>query len=133
MKIFYIIWAVALNNERKKIFRNYEGLLIGMSLFLSLNICTLYIIIDMFANLNVMNILEPFIIFIPNKSIKGLLVFSAFMFAPSLLINYYMVFYKKKYRIIMRKYKFRSGKILLIYFIATIVFFFGVSLINQFL
>ena len=124
IKIYYSIWDYVLNLQRQQVIRNYSGVFIGMSVLLSTNIATIYLIIKFLTNLDIFMILNscsPF----PNGQLKTLWFFIYF-FAPALIINYFLVVYKKKYKIIMRKYRnYRKGTIPIIYAVATVVLFMG--------
>ena len=50
---------------------------------------------------------------------------------PSMIISYFLVFYKEKYNYILERYEFKNGKYLLIYFCLTIIAVFGFSLLNK--
>lgn len=54
------------------------------------------------------------------------------MFIPGSIINYFLVFYRKKYEYILKNYEFKNGKLLIIYVSVTIIAVFGFSLLNKF-
>ena len=125
IKIYYSIWDYVLNLQRQQVIRNYSGVFIGMSVLLSINIATVYLIVKYLTNLDVFIILNNCFSSIPNGYLRVLWFFVCF-FAPALIINYFLVVYKKKYKIIMRKYRnYRKGTIPIIYAVATIVLFMG--------
>ena len=135
MNLFYAIWADAIHHEREK--NGGRGhwkifLFCAMSLLLSLNIGTLYSAILYFTGydgpLKIVRWLIPAI----SGRVHDILWAIITLFIPSMIINYFFVFYKRKYRYIYRKYKFRNGRLLLIYYVLTVILLFGFSLMNKF-
>ena len=139
MNLYYAIWADAINYERIK---NGGGDSWGvftfsyMTVLLSLNLATLLGFIQFLVgyDLNEFTInISKYLSFISNQSIMNMLWAIVNLFIPSMVINYFLVFYKKKYEYILSNYKFRNGRILLIYFSLSVITLLGVSLLNKFL
>lgn len=134
MNIYYAIWADAINYERiKNGGENHWKLFTFsyMSLLLSFNIATILCAILLFTGYNVAEKIEQFITFTSSKLLTDLSWAIVTLFVPSMIITYFSVFYNQKHEYILSRYKFRQGKLLLIYFVLTMVLFFGISLLNQ--
>ena len=134
MNLFYAIWADAIHYERKKNGgKNHWKVFTfaQMSLLLSWNLVTFYMTIKNLTGVDIAP--NVFLLFIHNKLVGNILWAVIYLFIPALTINYFFVFYKRRYRTIIRKYKFRNGKILLIYFIATVILFLGFALLRDYL
>lgn len=134
MNIFYAIWADAINYERKKnggeeYWKPFT--FSYMSLLLSLNIATLLSVIYFITGYNIANKIEQLVTFPDSELLTNFSWATVTLFIPSMIINYFFVFYKRRYECILNKYKFKDGKLLLIYFILTIVLMFGLSLLNK--
>ena len=69
--------------------------------------------------------------FFPSELLTNALWTIVALFIPRMTVTYFFVFYNKKYEYILRKYKFRNGKLLLIYFFSTVILMFGFSLLNN--
>lgn len=135
LKLYYKIWADAINYERIK--NGGEGhwrlfTLAYMSILLSINIATLTSIVIFFTGYDLVNWLIEMleVVFFSEVIIDSLLYLIGFL-TLSLLVNYFFVFYKKKYEYILENYDFQNGKYLLIYFGLTVVAYFGFSLLNK--
>lgn len=134
MNIYYAIWADAINYERIK--NGGEGhwkpfTFSYMSLLLSFNIATLLSAILFFTGYNIADNIEQLVTFPNSKLLTNFSWAIVTLFIPSMIITYFSVFYKKKYEHILSKYKFRQGKLLLIYFISTVILMFVFSLLNK--
>ena len=135
-KIYFSVWADAINYERIK--NGGEGhwkifTYSYMTIFMVLNILSLLSAIlfftgfDMFSSL-MLKIDKIFL----NEKLSNLVWSILVLFIPSMLITYFLVFYKKKYEYILNNYSFKNGRFLFIYFMITIICFFGFSFLNKF-
>ena len=102
-----------------------------MSLLVSLNILALLSLSLFVTGYDIGALIEQLVTFPQSELLTDFTWAIVTLFIPSMMINYFFVFYKKKYEYILDKYKFRNGKLLLIYFISTIVLMFGFSLLNK--
>lgn len=132
--MYYALWADAINYERIK--NGGEGhwkpfTFSYMSLLLSFNIATLLSAILFFTGFNVADKIEQLVAFPNSKLLTNFFWAIVTLFIPSMIITYFSVFYKKKYELILSRYKFRNGKLLLIYFILTLILMLGFSLLNK--
>ncbi len=133
MNIYYALWADSINYERIK--NGGEGhwkpfTFSYMTLLLSFNIATLLSAILFFTGYNIADKIEQLVTFSNSKLLTNFSWAFITLFIPSMIITYFSVFYKKKYEHILIKYKFRKGRLLLIYFILTVISMFGFSLLN---
>ena len=134
MNIFYAIWADAINYERKKNGgeEHWKPFTFSyMSLLLSFNIATLLSVINFITGYSIANKIEQLVTFPDSELLTNFSWATVTLFIPSMIINYFFVFYKRKYEYILNKYKFKNGKLLLSYFILTIVLMFGFSMLNK--
>jgi len=135
-KIFYSVWADAINYERLK--NGGEGhwklfTFAYMSIFLSLNILAGLSAILFFTGYELTSkLMEQLANFFSSEFLVNFLWSVIMLFVPSVIITYFFVFYKEKYKYILENYEFKNGKLLFIYFCITIIAFFGFSLLNKF-
>ena len=134
MNIYYALWADAINYERIrnggaghwKVFTfSY------MSILLSLNIMTLLSLILFLTDYDITSKIYEILMSFQSKLLRDFIWAIVVLFIPSMVVTYFFVFYKKKYEYILSKYKFRNGRLLLIYFILTVILMFGFSLLNK--
>lgn len=134
MNIYYALWADAINYERIKnggaghwkIFTfSY------MSILLSLNIMTLLSMILFLTGYDITSKIYEVLTLFQSKLLRDFAWAIVVLFIPSMVVTYFFVFHKKKYEYILSKYKFRNGRLLLIYFILTVILMFGFSLLNK--
>lgn len=135
-KIFYSVWADAINYERIKNGGESHWKLFTfayMSVLLGLNILAILTVIKFFAGYNLADkVMEQLGIVTKNGKLQNLLWSIIMLFIPSSIINYFLVFYRQKYEYILKNYDFKNGKFLIIYVSITIITIFGFSLLNKF-
>lgn len=92
--------------------------LIFMSMSMALN---LVFVLFILAEIKITDkiFIIPIDIF-PGTKIAAFVSFFISYLLPFLLINYYLIFYKEKYKAILLKYKYRNGKLFLSYFFGSI-------------
>ena len=135
MNIYYALWSDAINYQKIK---NLHGedwkpfTFCAMSLLLSFNILTLIIMIRFFTGIEITSKIYDSLMLFQSELLRGFIWAIIVMFIPSMCVTYYFVFYKKKYEHILSNYRFRNGRLLLTYYIWTIILFFGFALLNQF-
>jgi len=135
ISLCYSIWADAINYERIK--NGGEGhwksfTFSYMSILLSLNIAAIFSAILFFTNYDLTWKLKEYLIHFSNESIRNILWAIIVLFSPSMLFNYFFIFYKNRYEYILANYEFKGGKFLLIYFLVSVIILFGFSLLNKF-
>jgi hypothetical protein len=137
MNQFYAIWADAINYERIKNGGEHhwkEFTFCYMSILLSLNIATFFSAIQFFTgyNINTFTIsINNYLTFFSNRSISSMLWAVINLYIPSMCVNYFFIFHKRKYEIILSKFKFKNGRLIFTYFCLSVVVLFGVSLLNK--
>lgn len=135
-KIYYSIWADAINYERIKNGGEDHWKLFTfayMSLLFSLNISAILSAILFFTGYELSyELMIQLTKITSNEKLQNFLWSTIILFIPSLLITYQFVFYKNKYEYILKNYEFKNGKFLFIYFCITVIAFFGFSLLNKF-
>lgn len=121
MKLYYEIWTDCITKARslpknKSDWKLYT--LIFMSMAMALNLVFVLFII---ATLGITEkiFIIPVDIF-PGSKIDAFISFFLSYLLPFLLINYYLILYKEKYKEILIKYKYRNGKLFLSYFLGSI-------------
>ena len=137
MNIFYAIWADAINYERIKNGGEEHWKVftfLYMSILLSMNILSVLSVILFTFNYDITKELKKLLDdATSNDVIANFTWFIIVAFLPAMLINYFFVFHNKKYKQILSEYKFKGGKYLAIYFIFTIIFYFGFNLLKNFI
>lgn len=133
MNLFYAVWSDAINYERIK--NDGEGhwksfTFSYMSVFTSFNIMSLYSAILFFTGYNFAQKSSQLLSAYFNELLSDALWAIVVLFIPSMLINYFFVFYKRKYEYILSNYKFRNGRLLMSYILLTVFFMFGFGLLN---
>ena len=135
-KLFYSVWADAINYERIKNGGESHWKLFTfayMSVLLGLNILAILTAIRFFFGYNLADkLMEQLGTITTNEKLQNFLWSMIVMFIPGSIINYFLVFYRKKYEYILRNYEFKNGKLLIIYVSITIIAVFGFSLLNKF-
>lgn len=135
IKVFESIWSDAINYERIKNggatqWKTFT--FVYMSLLLSLNIIGFLSLLRAISGLDsggwVMVIITQFT---HNEIFASFLWYLIIAILPSVLINYCMVFRNKRYEQILANHPFKQGKILLVYFLFSVLLFFGSSLLNK--
>ena len=134
--IYYNLWADAINYERLKNGGENHWKIFTftyMSILFSLNITALLSSILFFTGYEITsqyrNQLE---VYFSSEVLANVFWSLTVLHIPSVIITYFGVFYKKKYEYILSNYKFKNGKWLLIYYLLTVLAFFGFSLLNKF-
>ncbi|MGI8891921.1 MAG: hypothetical protein ACR2GN_00540 [Bacteroidia bacterium] len=118
--MYYKLWVDAIYYEKKKHghFRNWKPyVLIGISFCQGLNLATILFWISPFTKT---------LFFIPINLFPGNFIDNAIsgfitLFLPFLIINYILIFYNKKYEIIINNYQDKNGKIYIGYFVISAI------------
>lgn len=134
MNIYYALWADAINYE--KIRNGGAGhwkifTFCYMSILLSLNIMTLLSVIMFFIGFDLTSKFYEVLMFFSSKLLRDFIWAIVVLFIPSMSVTYFYIFHKQKYKHILSKYKFRNGRLLIIYFFSTVILMFGFSLLNK--
>lgn len=130
-----MVWSDAINYERIKNggADGWEIMTFSyMSFFVGLNFAAIISLIHFLTGIP----LDKFTINFGTMftgAISSLLWSIVNLYIPAMLLNFFLVFYKKRYEHILRVYSFQNGKILVIYLCLSIVAYFGISIVNKFL
>ena len=134
MNFYFIIWVDAITRLRSlpKNFGMWKFYSMAfMSMAMALNLVLILFIISTLGITEKIFII-PIDIF-PGTKIDAFVSFFLSYLLPFLLINYYFIFYKEKYKSMLKKYKYYNGKFFMAYFLssigALILFFFVAFLV----
>ncbi len=127
-RIYYKIWidaikaAVKTNKDDQISWKSI--LLIIFSVSQGFNLLMIFFLIKILLNLN----LEIFIHFdlFPGKMLDGFLSAFITLFLPFLLLNFFLVFYKDKYKTLMNEFngfRMKEGLVFMLYFFASMLLF----------
>ena len=132
---YYALWADAINYERYKNGggRNWKAFTFcAMSLLHSFNLMALYSAILLFTGFNITDRVTKSFEFLSSSLLINFGWAISTLFIPSMIIVYFLVFHKKRYEYIIKHYPFRKGRIMLIYYVLTVILVFAFSLLNKF-
>ena len=131
--MFYKIWADAILWERKRYKKSRDWrfyTLFGMTMAMGCNYLTVIFLSNGFLDLKLgyaINI-NIFPLYNLNRALSGLISF----YAPFLIINYLLVFHRKKYLRIVRKYGYSGGRLYAFYVVSSILLACGTVLLLYF-
>jgi hypothetical protein len=123
LSLYYKIWVDAIVYEKTKhgSMRNWKPYtLIPISVLQGINLLSVLFWLSAF-NIK-LDIFIDFKLF-PGEMLNGFLSGFLTLFLPFLVLNYLLVFRRKKYDDLIEKYNYRKGKLYLIYFLTTILVF----------
>ncbi|MDD2797217.1 MAG: hypothetical protein PHV20_01350 [Bacteroidales bacterium] len=121
MKIYYELWTDCITKARS-LPKNKSDWKVNTLLFISMAMAlNLVLILFIISTLGITEkiFIIPIDIF-PGTKIDAFVSFFLSYLLPFLIINYYFIFYKEKYKEILLKYKYRNGKLFLSYFFGSI-------------
>lgn len=119
-KYYYEIWADAIGFEKAKHghIRNWKPyVLIGITFCQGLNLGTILIVLGTWVKSSFFLSID----FFPGEMLDGALSGIITLFVPFLILNYLLIFRKKKYEGIIENYPYRKGKRYIGYFIVSVV------------
>ena len=129
MSIYYRIWADAIGFEKAKHghLRNWKPYaILGITFCQGLNFATILLLIGTWIKSSFFLTIDIF----PGRMLDGAVSGILTLFVPFLIINYFLIFNKQKYKVIIKQYPFRNGKLYIVYFAVSIVLFFMPVLIG---
>ena len=120
--LYYQIWTDAIVFEKNKYGdSNWKILtLLPISVLQGVNMLTILFWLNTF-NVNI-NIFLKFDFF-AGKMIDSFISVFISLFLPFILLNYFLIFRKGKYKKLIEKYKYRKGMLYLTYFATSVVIF----------
>jgi len=138
MKLFYKIWVDVIVFEKVKPDNenSWKGFVMAyMAILVGLNIATVYTVLFMLG----IDFMEPvmkwislYIHIVPLKKLAWAFIM---MFIPAFVINYFFVFYKKKYEKLIVQYEnkeAKKGELFRKYFLVSFLLFLVIGFINNF-
>lgn len=126
--LFYKIWVDVIVNFHKnpqvKSSWKFDSMFI-MSMLVALNIMMIFMWIGFLGiHTNLFKIPSLEIDFFPGTMLDSFTMFFLQYALPSLLLNYFLIFHKEKYKHLIKKYSDYKGKLFMVYMFATIGIFF---------
>ncbi len=130
MKLYYKTWVDCILKARaqaqnKKDWKVYTMIFMSMTMALNL-VLILFILHDLRIVKGIFKI--PIDIF-PGTRIDAFFSFFFSYFLPFLLLNYFLIFHKDRYQILIKKYPYQNGKLFIKYFLGSLCIFLGYILI----
>lgn len=132
--LFYALWADLINHE---IIKNGGAdywktfTFFSMSVLGSLNIMACMCAIRLFTGYIITEDTYQYLYTFKSETLNHFLWYLVYLFIPSMIFNYFSVFYRKNYEKILKNYKFRNGKLLKIYCFSSIGMVFFISFLNE--
>lgn len=121
MSIYYKIWVDAIVSEKNK--KGDEGswkafTIIPMSILQGINLLTFLFLLRIISHGQVPIVLSLNIF--RERALNTFLAGALTFFIPFVIINYLLVFYNQRYKLLMQEYKNRDGKLYRNYFLITV-------------
>jgi hypothetical protein len=130
--MYYMIWsdAILTAQSKKKNSQEWKILVYLFAVFQMLNLAIVIILIKSFFDIRYPITFQ--IDIFPVRILNSLLPALLFYILPFVLINYFLIVYKDRYKQVIVNYKSYNGKLVLGYIILSIVSFFLPLLIMKF-
>jgi hypothetical protein len=112
MNLYYQIWADAIGSSKKKN-TSLSVIMLGLSFIQSSHIMIIYFLFIVTTNIKIPIFIDFH--FLPFEALNKLLSFFTSLILPFITINYFLVFYKKKYEKILKKDKSKDGVLVIKY------------------
>jgi len=120
MKLYYTIWVDCIlraksQPQNKKNWKLFTMIFMGMAMSLNFIIVSIFL-----SDLGITNgVFSIKINFIESSKLNSILGFIVSYFLPITLINYFLIFYDRRYVKLIKKYKYHNGKYIGIYLLAS--------------
>ena len=120
LKLYYEIWVDCIlraksQHQNKKNWKLFTMIFMGMAM--SLNFI---IILFFLSDLGITNkIFSIKINFLESSKLNSILGFIVSYFLPVTLINYFLIFYNRRYEKLIEKYKYHNGKYIGLYLLVS--------------
>lgn len=121
MNIYYNIWADCIS-KAKSLPKNKNDWKIYTLIFMSMSMAlNLVVLLFSLADLGITKSIPiiPIDIF-PGTKLDAFVSFFISYLLPFIITNYYLIFYKEKYKQMLQKYKYYNGKLFMTYFLCSI-------------
>jgi hypothetical protein len=121
--MYYMIWsdAILTAQSKKKNSQEWKILVYLFAVFQMLNLAIVIILIKSFFDIRYPITFQ--IDIFPGRILNSLLPALIFYILPFVLINYFLIVYKDRYKQVIVNYKSYTGKLVLGYIINSIIFF----------
>lgn len=122
MKLYYIIWVDCITKAKSRPQNKNDWKIfttVFMSMSMALNLWFLLFLLMVHCKISSSFFPIPIDIFSGTKIDAFISFFISYLF-PFLLINYYLIIYKEKYKQILPTYKYYNGKLFMAYFLGSI-------------
>ncbi len=135
MHLFYSIWSDIINYQKLNgDTANWKFItFFSVSFLLSWNIITIFSLILFLTGYNIAHETRLFLDFFSSETATNILWAVLILFAPSMGLNYFLVFHNKKYERILNIYEYKKGKLAITYFTISVASFFIINVLNSFL
>jgi len=121
LKLYYRIWADAIIYEQTKNghFRNWKFYtLVPISMIMGVNLLTVSLVVGKVFDLWILGFLN--INLFPIESVNKVLAGIITLFLPFIFFNYFIVFHKKQYKWIVKKFPYKQGRVYLVYVLGSL-------------
>ena len=137
LNLYYKIWAGAINGQRsseaivRQAFNWQTTSLLVVSLPMAINLASIDMILERYI-FHTKLLYKLNINIFPGNRIDYALTFYILFGLVPLTLNYFLIFYKDKYKKILDKHKKPNVKIFLIYYMISFLLFMGLGAFAQF-
>ncbi len=117
--IYYLIWTDIITSARKRLPERTDwkfSLFVLITMCNALNLFTIYIWLKFFSIISFLIKID----FFPGTMLDNATAFFIQFASPFILLNYFLIFYKDRYKKIITKYPYKNGRVALIYGICSI-------------
>jgi len=132
MKLYYTIWVDAIQkansskNQNRDMWKFYT--MIGISMAMAINFITFMAILQ--RNILQKSFYNLELNIFPGTKLNALISFIILFLLPPMIMNYLLIFRKKRYELLVKKYKYYNGKVFMGYFLGSIALPFVLLLIG---
>jgi hypothetical protein len=130
--LYYLIWADAIKSKKKQSPNDKDwqfSLFLLITMLNALNFWVIQVWLKYFGIFNYSFNIDIF----PGRMLNGFTVFLIQFASPFIIINYFLIFYKEKYKKLLVKYPDYKGKIVIIYGVFSALLAFASALLYNFL
>lgn len=115
--LYYRIWADAIMRAKAQPANLYNwpvGTMLFMTVPMSLNFVLIMTILEKYVFDSYLYEIE--LAFLPAR-ISNVISFIVLFILPCAFVNYFLIFYKQRYKNLLKKYPYKNGKLFLSYFL----------------
>lgn len=117
LELYYRIWVDAIKRAKSRP-ENKENWPLGTMVFMSLSMTLNLLLIMTILQKHILNkyFYRIELNFLP-KYVSNVVSFTALFILPCILLNYFLIFYRRRYEKLIKKYPYKDGKLFLTYFL----------------